>query len=57
MYISQLLSKGQTSKTILLTSIIEPDARNTDKNIEFITKKVALADKTLIKEYKERAGR
>jgi hypothetical protein len=57
MYISQLLPKGHGSKTALLTSIIEPDARNTDKNIEFLTKKIALADKTLIKEYKERAIR
>lgn len=55
MYISQLLPKGHGSKTALLTSIIEPDGRNTDKNIELITKKIALADKSLIKEFKERA--
>jgi hypothetical protein len=57
MYISQLLPKSPGSKTALLTSIIEPDSRNTDKNIEFLTKKIPLADKTLIKEYKERAAR
>lgn len=57
MYISQLLPKSPGSKTALLTSIIEPDTRNTDKNIEFLTKKIPLADKQLIKEYKERAER
>ena len=57
MYISQLLPKTTGSKAALLTSIIEPDNKNTDKNIEFLTKKIPLADKTLIREYKERAGR
>lgn len=56
MYISQLLPKSPGSKTALLTSIIEPDSRATDKNLEFLKKKIPLADKTLIKEYKERTG-
>lgn len=57
MYISQLLPKSPGSKTALLASIIEPDSRNIDKNIEFLTKKIPLADKTLTKEYTERAAR
>lgn len=52
MYISQLLPRGQSSKAALLTSIIEPDGRNTDKYGEFIVKKVPLADRALIREYK-----
>ena len=49
MYISQLLPKHQGSKAALFTSIIEPDNRNIYRNVEFVSKKIALADKTLIK--------
>jgi hypothetical protein len=49
MYISQLLPKSHRTKNTLLTSIIEPDSRNFERNVEFITKKIALADKTLIR--------
>jgi len=46
---SQLLPKRQGSKAALFTSIIEPDYRNIYKNVEFVSKKIALADKALIK--------
>jgi hypothetical protein len=51
MYISQLLPKSSASKAALLTSIIEPDVRNAGRSGEIITKKVALADRLLNKEY------
>lgn len=55
MYISHLISKGNASKTSLLTSMIEPDGRSTQPIAELVTKKIPLADKTQIKEYKNRA--